>query len=573
MEFPQVPGRARWPAGRVVQVRRRAGVAALRGEVGGAASLTRFLALSLLAALLPAVAAEAPDFAALERQGAVIGAIRVHTGNIFDLENPEEDLALYRLANRLHPVTRPDVIAHMLLFRSGERVSVQKVNETERLLRSLRIIHDVEIRPAEYRDGVVAIEVTTRDTWSLDVTGSYSRAGGDNKSKFGLRERNLFGTGVGLAIGRSSDADRQGTEMEVAYDQAFDGWTRILFASGRYNDGKRTSFVMDRPFYSFDTRWSARAAWSDEDRIDPIYNAGDLVSEYRHRAKVVDAALGWSPGLVNGWTSRFLAGIAASDDIYRAEPGRLLTVPLPIDHEVRAPYLRYELLEDDFVKVKNHNRIERPEYLGLGFAGYVQVARAMEWLDSGRSAWLYSAGVSDGMLLPTGQKLLGRATLERRIGSTAAPLTQASVAARLYAPRHEKLLFYATFSADHVSGGGVADQLLLGGTQGLRGYPTRYQAGENRVLATVEQRVFSDWYPYRLARIGAAAFFDAGRAWGGPNQNLVNGGWLSDVGVGLRIALDRAAFDNVLHVDVAVPLNRAPGVKGVQFLVKTEFAF
>ena len=74
-------------------------------------------------------------------------------------------------------------------------------------------------------------------------------------------------------------------------------------------------------------------------------------------------------------------------------------------------------------------------------------------------------------------------------------------------------------------------------------------------------------------RIGGAVFFDAGRAWGGPNQNLINGGTLSDVGVGLRIMLDRAAFANVLHADIASPLHRAPGVKPVQFLVKTEFSF
>jgi len=57
------------------------------------------------------------------------------------------------------------------------------------------------------------------------------------------------------------------------------------------------------------------------------------------------------------------------------------------------------------------------------------------------------------------------------------------------------------------------------------------------------------------------------------NQNTVNGGWLSDVGAGFRFALDRASFVNVLHVDIAVPLNRAPGVKGVQYLVKTQLTF
>jgi hypothetical protein len=35
----------------------------------------------------------------------------------------------------------------------------------------------------------------------------------------------------------------------------------------------------------------------------------------------------------------------------------------------------------------------------------------------------------------------------------------------------------------------------------------------------------------------------------------------------------RAAFSNVLHIDIAFPLNATPDVKKVQFLVKTKTSF
>jgi hypothetical protein len=101
----------------------------------------------------------------------------------------------------------------------------------------------------------------------------------------------------------------------------------------------------------------------------------------------------------------------------------------------------------------------------------------------------------------------------------------------------------------------------------------RYQSGDRRALFTIEERAYTDWYLFRLVRVGGAVFYDRGRAWGGVNQNIVNGGWLSDVGAGLRLALDRAAFGNVLHADVAVPLERVPGIKAVQFIVKTQVSF
>ena len=524
----------------------------------------------------PALAAEsAPPlgFGELEKSGAVIGEVRVDTRNIFDLGNPAESGLFYGTVNRLHIVTRPEVIARTLLFKSGDRVSLQKIDETERLLRTLRIIHDVEIRPAAFEDGKVDIEVTTRDTWTLDLTGSYSRSGGNDKSAFGVKERNLLGTGLSVGYSRTSDADRSGTEIDLAYGQAFGGRTQIAFNRGRFDDGARTSFLVDRPFYSLDTRGAVRGGWSNEDRIDPIYNSGELVSEFRHRLKAIEVSAGWSAGLVGGWTRRLSAGADLRDDAYRVEPGRALTIALPLDHRVRAPFLRYELLEDEFVKVKNYRNIARTEFLGLGFHLQVQVARSLEGLGATRSEWLYAAEASDGITFESGHKLLGQATVERRVASTATPLTQGGFAVQLYAPRSTDSLSYASIAADRVRGGGVADQLLLGGTQGLRGYPSRYQAGENRVLANFEQRLYSDWYPFRLIRVGGAAFFDIGRAWGGPNQNLVNGGWLSDVGVGLRMAFDRTAFANVLHLDLAMPLRRTPGIKAVQFLVKTELTF
>jgi hemolysin activation/secretion protein len=73
--------------------------------------------------------------------------------------------------------------------------------------------------------------------------------------------------------------------------------------------------------------------------------------------------------------------------------------------------------------------------------------------------------------------------------------------------------------------------------------------------------------------VGGAVFYDIGRAWGGPFQNPVNLGWLSDAGIGLRILSDRASFGNVLHVDIAFPLNPDPTIQSMQFLVKSYATF
>ena len=461
----------------------------------------------------------------------------------------------------------------MLLFKSGDRLSRQKIEETERLLRASSTRYDVYIKPLAYQDGVVDIEVATRDTWTLNVTGGYSRAGGDNKTSFGIAEKNLFGTGASIGYARTSDIDRKGSEFELSQTQLFDGRTNLDFTRARFNDGKRTSLTIDRPFYALDTRWAGRGDWREADRIDAIYNAGNIVSEYRHHMQTAELSGGWSPGLINGWTQRYTAGGLINDNIYHAESGRVAPLPLPVDNKLRAIFLRMDLLEDAFVKVRNYNRIERAEYLAVGFNARVQLTVPVSAMGSTRSDLLFSAAVSNGYKFASNRVLLSGFIVDRRIATTGRPMTQAGFSLKYYAPQPARSLFYASLAVDRINGGGIADQLMIGGLNGLRGYPARYQAGDQRVFASIEQRAFTDWYPFRLFRVGGAVFFDSGRAWGGPNQNRVNGGQLSDVGIGLRVALDRTAFANMLHVDLAAPLNRASGIKPLQFLVKSEFSF
>jgi hypothetical protein len=513
------------------------------------------------------------DFAALEKQGVMIRNVRVIAQNIFDPDDNAENNRLYMFVNRLHIQTRESVIGRVLLFHAGETVSRQKIDETERILRSVRYLYDVHIKAVNLADGAVDIEVRTRDTWSLDVGASVSRTGGNNKTNLEISEYNLLGTGAKVGFSRRSDIDRHGTQLEIGYARAFDGWTDVQYLRGQFNDGSRRAASVVRAFPSLDARWAAGVTWDTQDRLDSIYNTGELVADYRHRARAGEVFGGWSPGLVNGWTQRFTAGLLRNDDYYRVEPGKLPPSPLPVDQEQRAAYIRYELIEDRYLKLFNRSQIARSEFIANGLNLRVQVARNATGLGASQSAWLFSTSVSRGFTPGGDHNLLTSASWDRRVGTTGELMDVAGASVRYFVPESRQWLFYASLAADRVRNGGIADQLLLGGINGLRGYPDRYQAGDKRVLATFEQRLYTTWYPFRLFRIGAAAFVDVGRAWGGTNQNTINGGWLSNAGVGLRIAIDRAAFANMLHLDLATPLQRQGNIKSTQFLVRTEFSF
>jgi outer membrane protein assembly factor BamA len=513
-----------------------------------------------------------PTFAELEAAGARIGEIRIAPQDIFDLNDPRENNWLFRLANFLHITTRPEVVRQLLLFKTGEPVSVQKIEETERLLRGNEYFYDVMIRPVAVRDGVADVEVRTRDTWSLDLGVSVSREGGHNKGRVSIAEQNLLGTGISIGMSYSSDVDRTGTSFNVADKNIFGTRGAISYSYTDNDDGGGQSLSLQRPFYELDARWAAGISASENDGIDALYNAGNTIAEYRHRRQSVETFGGWSAGLVNGWVRRYSVGLLHESDQYALEPGKTGPQRLPSDLKLVGPFVRLELIQDEFRQDMNLNLIGRVEDYSMGIQAYMQLGRALESLDSTRDSWLYNASVSNGFDITRDSFLLTSVATGGRYADQGENQS-VGAAARYYHRRGRRLVYYAALSGDAVHNPDIPGPLTIGGDNGLRGYPLRYQTGERRVLFTTEARGYTDWYPFRLFRVGGAVFYDTGRAWKGENENSVNSGWLRDVGFGLRLLSARSSKGSVLHADFAFPLDPDPSIDRVQFLVKTKVSF
>lgn len=543
---------------------------ARRRRAVGAALLVFFC---LVSASHAQAQAALPGFAELEAAGATVGEIRVLPQEIFDTSDPAENYALFRLANRLHVPTHEGVIRRAILFRSGEPVSLRLIEETERLLRSNSYLFDVSIRPLALRGGVVDIEVATRDAWSLSVGAGVGTSGGASSSNVEFTENNLFGTGTTLGFKRSNDVDRSSTEVAYANTRAFGTWASVAASHASNSDGRRSAVSVVRPFYALDARWSAGFRAASDERIDPLYQAGEIASEHRVTASQAELFAGWSDGLVKGWVQRHTVGLSTSRERYAAEPGLVAPPQLPVDRRRAGPYWRYDLIEDRVERELNRNLVGRPEFFQLGLLASLQLNWDSRALGADREALRYSASISRGFAPRPGDTLMARAAWSGELSRDGAGTQWVSLGAQYYRPQSKRHLFYASAEADWLTRPGVSDQLVLGGDNGLRGYPLRYQTGARRVLLTAEQRVYTDVYLWRLFRLGGAAFVDVGRAWGGSLPTRDNAGWLGDVGLGLRVVSERSSFGTVVHIDIALPLRRAGDVSKLQFQVKAKRSF
>jgi hemolysin activation/secretion protein len=226
-------------------------------------------------------------------------------------------------------------------------------------------------------------------------------------------------------------------------------------------------------------------------------------------------------------------------------------------------------VQDRFRTGTNYDSIGKPEDFNVGLDLSAQIGRSLTALGSTRQQWLYSFTAAKGSdigergLLRTSAELSGRY-------ATGGEQQVSKLEARYFLRQPRSFTFYAAFAGSAVRNPDIPNPLTLGGDNDLRGYPLRYQSGNKSVLVNLEERLYTDWNPFRLIRLGAAVFYDGGRAWGGTNPNTANPGWLNNVGFGLRFLTDRSAVGNVLHIDVAFPLNREPGIDPVQLLIYTK---
>jgi len=536
-------------------------------------SCRRSSRLAMLAAAL-LLAATVPAAAAFEAEGLPIGEIIIDNANIFNLEDSQENKALFRAANLLHLRTRQKVIRRQLLFRPGDPYSQRLAEESERILRSNKYLENARIEPVQRPDGKVDVHVRTTDVWTLIPRVDLGRSGGQNTGTIGFEEHNLAGTGIALSLLHDSEIDRS-TDSVVLEDRELGGTRyRLLTAYNDSDDGNGYKFELGLPFYALDSRHSHGLALQQEDRIDNLYDRGDEQAEFRHDETRYTLDAGFSRGLRNGWVTRYRAGFALEEDRFAPVAGSTLPVSvLPEDRKFVYPFFGVEIIEDDFAVLVNHDQIGRVEDIRFGTRMGLQLGLAGSALGSLDDALLLTGSASKGYGEPGINSLFTSADLALRWQDNAAQNLMLHTAADWYYRQSPRRMLYTGVQANIGSNLDLDNPLYLGGDSGLRGYPLRYQGGDRSVLVTLEERYFTRLYPFRLFRIGGAVFFDAGRTWGDNPAGSENLGWLKDVGFGLRIGNNRTGTGKVIHIDLAFPLDGESSIDSMQFLVEAKATF
>ena len=508
-----------------------------------------------------------------------VGEVQLQRFNIFDEQNPKENNRLFRWANSFHSLTRESVIRSQLLFSSGELIEFRTLEESERLLRNLKFIYDAKFRPYRICGDVVDIRVITRDVWTFTPSISFSRSGGSNNIDFALRDTSFLGTGKQLEFKRESDDDRSGYSVIYKDPAIMNSRYRANIAYTDNDDGSAKLIEITRPFYALDIQWAGGIKLDEQEREDSLHFRGKKIAEFDHELKSHGFFIGNSRGIVDNKTKRWLIGVQVEDHKFDFSDSAKPPEQLPKDRKQVYPWVGYQSIEDKYMEFENLRNQGRTEDVYVGETYRMRLGLSSESLGASSEQLVFRGNYENVLKADSLRVFDTTLTAEGSwdLDEDAFENLWVSAEAQYHRRQGDRWQLFGKLKLDYTRNLTVDRQLTLGGTNGLRGYEKHYQVGDRSFLFSVEERYYSDLHIFNLIRVGGAVFIDAGRAWYNDDTNPVfqssNDGVLANFGIGLRLSSSRAEVGSVIHLDLAVPLNKDDDVDGMQWLVTVKNSF
>jgi hypothetical protein len=528
-----------------------------------------FFGAPAVLALLAAADASTPPCAADEvvpvygPPAGSIDRVEIVRSDVFDGE--DETLAWpFRLANRLHAVTRESVVRRELLVGPGDCPDGEAIAQTERNLRRLGFLRDARVDVLPSPEGAtVDLRVSTFDTWSTAPRLRFAKVGNRVVWTAGLAERNLLGRGQQVEVSRRGDLERDHTVVSLRDPRLLGTRIHGYGSFSDRSDGTRSELELVRPFFALSTAWAFRARIEAFSQLDPLYDAGERVADLRHHARWLDLEGGLS-------VRRTEKGAVRLHLAYRHRRDRVVGD----ERRFGIAEAGLSLVEHRFVRLTHVNRFETAEDFNLGHQLTAAAGVSTRALGGEAKPSLFlSFSERKGVALGPGRLLVGsvRWAGRHRHGRWQNALGEARVDA-LVRPASRALL---VGTARYLHGANLDPevQLTLGAQNGLRGYPVHQWVGNRALFGAAEARLFVADDVKQLASFGLAVFADAGYAWP-EGRRLAARDLRTNVGIGLLVGRNRlSSTRRMLRVDLAYAFDPVPGRSRWLLSVGSQGAF
>ncbi|MBI5631643.1 MAG: BamA/TamA family outer membrane protein [Elusimicrobia bacterium] len=502
-----------------------------------------------------------------------VSDVRVERLNVFDPRVPGENWWPFRIANKIHFISKESVLRRELLLGPGDRWDKLKALESERNMRFLGFFRKAEVRPERRPDGKLDLAVYTQDAWTTNVFVSAGTEGGENFFTYGASEDNLLGYGKSIGFSHSQVGSKISNDLRYSDPRFLGSRVRLSPFYTQSQHGDSVGIELARPFFSVDTPYAGSFSASRTNAENQLFQNASESTKFLRSSRQASASLGMRLGRDPRLVQRGEVGWEYQRDRFSELPQ---TAPgtLPANREFSGPALRYSWVQPRYVKETYINKMERVEDFNMGNELSSVFWFQGEYTGSTRDRWLVNVADQQGLSLSEGRFLLGQAGMSGRVAQGRWENSLLYGSLNLFWKTQHRL---AQTWVAHLEGnfGHNLDsdaQMVLGGNTGLRGYKNNSFTGAKSALLNLENRFFLPGEYLHLLRFGGVVFFDSGvvlpQAGG---YSLAR--FKSDVGVGLRMSSTRSQSGGVIRIDLAYALNRGPGPSRWVVSVRGQQAF
>ena len=448
--------------------------------------------------------------------------------------------------------TRADVIKRELLFKEGDPYNEEDAEESERILRSRSYLGDAEIT-ARFDEGIDAVAVTVRvtDLWAIFPSISIPLSDGNSKLILALYDMNLLGLGQSVALRYERRSGEEGVRYKIGgsfSDPRLFGTHWHLSASyfsQPIGNSWRLSLV--RPLYSLKTKWSTEMELMNLHVERAWYEDGRVGSRYDHSLSGWRFALTRSTGTRRRYT-RASIWFAYREDKY--SPIWIGGAEAPFrDQREGALGLSLTRATSAFVQDRFIDKLGEVEDIELGDKYRVSLRRSDRLFGGDFDETRLSLVLSSARRLREGRDYLrARLVANARLKGTYLENPIISAEAKYLA----RLPFGQTVALRAAYRYGIDPrrpaQILLGGNNGLRGYPRNGFSGDGVAVLNLEDRTVI--FKSRYIVVGIVLFADVGCIWREGSREIYR-----SVGGGLRVGLPRLNGSPVYRFDLGYPLD------------------
>lgn len=485
----------------------------------------------------------------------IISRITIRATSIFDLDtNAQLRHIPYSTANALHIRTREQVIRRELLFKEGDRLDPFLIAETERNLRALPFIRAARIVKFPQRDGTVALVVYTNDSWTTEPQINLGGVNSIDSVEVGFKEKNLLGLGKTVQFFQEKGKDF--TQRTFRYTDPRILGSRWQFDGGvlRNTDGNTEDATVQRPFYSADTRWSARGFVERSNLAIKEFDNNVQTNQYeqiQHTQETGAATkIGGGRDTVNHAGLRYRVVTTG----YTRNDQTPIDKTVPDNRVDRTLFLDLDSTHTDFIEATRLEKMNRIEDVNLGLALTVSPGWSPSFITGQTNSTSLDSTLQKKYLFPAGHLLNLSFSYTGRDVTRSAENQLYNAQVKYYHRVSDANTLVLNSRLELGQDLDADNQLKLGGDTGVRAYEKDSFVGSKIWLMNVEDRLFLIDDFANLFAIGGAIFGDSGYAWDKDHPMAISD-MKSDVGMGLRLGLTRSSNEVVLRFDLAYRLD------------------